>query len=332
MTFRMPFPETPALPLREDYLAAGAVCSISTNSEAILAAARKIFSRLDESPIRADVRMRLWVDAEAQSGPPWPRPYFRGMGHLVFAAFDTENTILADLRGRRVIGRISPGMAADLTYWARVVFPAFVGIVSGAIGLTALHCACVARDGSGLLLAGGSGSGKSTLSLALARNGFAFLSDDWTYFSRREDQLVAWGLTSPLKLLPDAVEHFPELAGFQPGVSSNGEVAYEIDPEEALGLRRSPCVEPRWLVFLERREGAGIDLIGVRPAEAAARLERDLEDLPDVVSGTREYLLGTIESLVRRPCWLLRYGETPQAVAQAISRFCENGTASASLK
>jgi hypothetical protein len=257
----------------------------------------------------------------AQSRPPWPQPYFRGLSHLVFGAFDSENAMLVDLRRRRAIGRFSPAMAADHVYWRRVIFPTLFGIFSQTVGITALHCACVEREGRGLLLAGLSGSGKSTLSLALAQNGFAFLSDDWTYFSRRYDRLLAWGLTTPLKLLPGAAEYFPELALLEPGVSLNGELAYEVEPENVFGVRRSFCAEPHWLVFLERQEAPGFSLSAMPSVEAAARLEENLEDLPLAASGSRELLVKTIRILAKRDCLLLRYGGAPRTVARELADF-----------
>lgn len=91
--------------------------------------------------------------------------------------------MLIDLKSRRAIGRFSPEMARDASYWKRIVFPIWMGIAGPSVGVAILHCACVVKEGQGILLAGNSGSGKSTLAVAMARAGFDFLSDDWTYFS-----------------------------------------------------------------------------------------------------------------------------------------------------
>jgi hypothetical protein len=213
-------------------------------------------------------------------------------------------------------------MAADLSYWNRVVFPALFGIVSPSVGITALHCASIARNGNALLLAGTSGSGKSTLSLALAQNGFNFLSDDWTYFSLQGGQLLAWNSMSHLKLLPDARKYFPELAALEPRVSVNGELAYELDPEEVFGVHRSEHAKPCWVLFLERQKNAEFALIEVASTEAAMRLGGDLEELPAVLCDARLLFEKTVNNLATRRCWVLRYGGNPHAVAQALSRFC----------
>jgi hypothetical protein len=305
----------------EQYVIAGAMCLLSTNSEAIHRAMEETFGRPTDRVPTPDITMRVVVDDASRPTRPWPKPYFRGLSHLVFARFDSESELVVDLRSRRIIGRISPPMAADQVYLRRVVFPAVFGIVSETIRLTPLHCACVASNTSALLLAGDSGSGKSTLSVALAQSGLAFISDDWTYLSRRGDQVLAWSLNSHLKLLPDAVEHFPELARFHPIISQNGELAYELEPDRLFGIRRCLSAEPRCLIFLQRQEGQEFNQTEMSSDEAAARIEQNWEELPATIWGARDFLLETIRILVRVPCWQVRYGaETPQEIARRILR------------
>ena len=308
--------------LRESYLVTGAHFAIETNSEEILAATRNSFRQVVETETSPAVTMRLWVDPAARSFPPWPHPYFRGLGHLAYAGFDSENSLLLDLRRGRLVGRFSRAMARDQDYWQRVIFPTVVGFASDALGVTVLHCACAERDGNGLLLAGESGSGKSTLSLAMARNGFAFLSDDWTYLSSVDSQMLAWGFVTPLKLLPDAVKYFQELRSLELSESLNGDCAYEVDPERVFGVRRSLRCEPRWLVFLERQSQAGHTFARMPPQEAAARLESGLALLPPELSQLCEIQKATIRSLAERECWLLRHGENPHDIAQVLVHLC----------
>lgn len=313
-----------AAPLNAYYRVAGAVCSVSTNSELILAAAGDIFTAIAAPSNAADASMRLWVDPGTPGGPPWPRPHFRGLDHLVFAAFDSENTLLVDLRRRRAIGRLSPAMAADREYLWKAVFPALFGVFTYTIPVTPLHCACVERAGRGLLLTGASGSGKSTLSLALARAGFGFLSDEWTYFSWRQGRLLASGLSAPLKLLPDAIEHFPELAALEPGVSLNDELAYEVKPEAAFGIRRSTQAEPEWMILLERLPTPGFSISKVSPGRIGAEFEEDVEFFAaHGFAEGKELLVKTLQALGGISCWRLRHGGRPADVARALSEFIE---------
>src|SRR6266571_9119005 len=162
-------------PLHGFYLFAGASCDLATNSEPILEAARQTFVEVSPPPPSAvDFSLRFWVDPLERSGPPWPKPCYRGLDHLVFASFNSENSLLIDLGKRRVFGRLSPAMGADQGYWKTVIFPNLLTLLGNTTAPTELHCACVAQNGGGILLWGAAGSGKSTLTLALARHGFSF--------------------------------------------------------------------------------------------------------------------------------------------------------------
>jgi hypothetical protein len=306
-------------PLCGRYLAAGVPCDLSTNFEPILEAAGESFFPAHGSQRPSAFRLRFWVDAKALSQPPWPKPYFRGLDHLIFAGFDVQNSIMIDLRGRRAIGRFSPAMGADAAFWKTVIFPSLLSLLGPTVGVTGFHCACVAREGDGILLCGPSGSGKSTLTLALARQGFSFLSDDWTYFSRFDGRLSAWGLLTRLKLLPEAAEFFPELGYLKPVVSMSGEMAFDVEPERELGVPRTRFCEPRRLIFLKRGTAPRFNLTKMAKAEAAAQLERDLLEAP---AETLRPQLAVIECLVDRGCWGLEYGGTPEAVAQKLASFC----------
>jgi hypothetical protein len=309
-------------PLCEYFVVTGAVCRLSTNFEPILEAAHESFFPVEFSRRHSDFQLRFWVDATARATPPWPKPFFRGLDHLIFGGFESENSILVDRYKRRVIGRFSPAMGADRAYWKRVVFSNLLTALSGSIGVTELHCGCAVRGSSGLLLSGCSGSGKSTLALALARAGFVFLSDDRTWVSYRDGRLQAWGLPTLLKLRPDAVALFPELRDLKPSVLQDGRTALQVDVGSQLGLPRALRCEPHWLVFLERHESPTSTLTRMPAEEAAARLSQDL--LPEAPSAA-EKQWETIQRLVDRGCWLLRFGGTPQEASELLTHLVESG-------
>ena len=230
--------------------------------------------------------------------------------------------MIIDLRARRAIGRCSPAMGADGAFWKTVIFQVLLSVMGASVGVTELHCACIAQEEHGLLLAGRSGCGKSTLALALAQTGFAFLSDDRTYFSEHEGRLLAWGLPTLLKLRPDALALFPAIKAFARPLAWNNESAFQVDPSVGLGLKRARRCEPRVLIYLERLERSTFELSLMPRAEAAARLE---EDLLAEEPGPAEKQLGTIASLVEIPCWRLEHGGNPADVAQEIGRRWRTG-------
>lgn len=308
-------------PLREHYTAAGAVCSLSTNSEPLLQVARESFLPLEAPPAVEDFSIRFWVDNASTASPPWPKPYVRGLGHLAFAGFDSGSSMLADLRTRRVIGRFSAGMAADPTYWRTVIFPMLLTIVGASLGIAELHCAGVAKNENGILLAGPSGSGKSTLALALSQLGFGFLSDDRTFCSLNHGDVLLWGLRTRLKLRREAAVWFQELANLQSTNVQEMEPEFWLEPEGTLGLKCVRRCRLHSLIFLEREEATTFRLSRVSSGEALNRLNQDLTaELPDGVSKRSV----TIAKLAEVPCWRLQYGGQPQAIARKICRALQD--------
>lgn len=309
-------------PMLAHFGAAGSVWRVSCSSCEILEVMGEAFQPLNRggSPVDLDITFR--VDPMLRETPPWPQPYFRGLDHMVYAAYGSGSSMLFDLQTPRVIGQFSVAMAQDSSYWRRVLLPVLLGTVGHAISVTPLHCGCLVKNGQGLLLAGASGVGKSTLTLCLSLNGFAYLSDDCTYFSRSGSRLYAWGLPVPIKLLPDAARYFPQLSASEAIPSLNGEVAIHLDPE-TIGLSRSSSCEPRWLVFIERTDESSVAFRQITSKEAASRFVANLETLPPCISGQRHHQLATINAVVDRECWVLRHGVAPDIIAHRLREFCE---------
>jgi hypothetical protein len=311
----------------EHYTVAGAICSLATNSEQLFEAARGSFLSAEKPLGPVDLALRFWVDDADDTQPPWPKPYIRGLDHLVFVGLDARSSMLADLRTRRVIGRISPALAGDSRYWRTIIFPMLVSVVAGSIEVVELHASCVARGQEGLVLIGPSRSGKSTLAMALIESGFRLLSDDRTFLSVKDEQLRAFGLSRPLKLREDAASWFEELCDREPTDLQGGESVYYCEPNHrsrSEALR--PC-EPRMVVFLERQERSIVRMTPMDPAEAQRRIEADvMAETSDAMAAQQRAL----DALLALPCWHLQYGGgQPQKIAEQIlnSFYRQAGTA-----
>ena len=118
-----------------------------------------------------------------------------------------------------------------------------------------LHAAALERDGRALLIAGPSESGKTTLALALLREGFRLLSDDFTPLDRATGQVAPF-----LKALGIRPGPGRELADLGPGTSGEHRV-----PLDAGGLPRGSIAD---------RPGAPAAIVlcdgGVTPPDPAA--------------------------------------------------------------
>ena len=313
-----------ATPLEGRYLVAGVQLSIMTNFEPILNAARKSFEErtLSHRDEIQEIRLCFWVEDTPHPDMPESKPYFRGMDHLVFAGFDSRNSLLINLREHCGIGRFTPELASDEHFWGAILFPALLTMLGPSVGLASVHCACVTWKGSGLLLAGNSGAGKSALSLALSKAGFDYLSDDRTLIGEQQGRLLAWALSKEMKQRVESISQFPYLSQIKLNDTFKRADELRFDASKVPGLHCVRCCEPRWLVFLERKNHLTFSLTYMSPEEAARQLESQLHrEIPEV----REKQRRTIENLVAGKCYRLEYGGDFHTVAGALRSLVVNG-------
>ena len=307
------------LPFRTEFAIAGTRCVLATNSLEVLHSAAGWQQGMDLRRF-ASLEMEVFVDP-AMDNIADQAAFFRGHRHLVFAVLPPRSFVTYDLLRGRVHGALSVAAASDRFFWSNLLLPITIGVLGTTVGVVPLHCACLDHNGSGLLVAGVSGAGKSTLSAALAGCGFSFVSDDWTYISQEGSTLIAHGLSSPVKLLPDAVRFFPQLRHFAPRTTLNGELAYEIDPSRTEGFAVKHTSHPRRLFFLERTSQLGCYFVPCRSDYVRSFFEKNAERLPDELVQAKAFRAGIIQTLSRCPAWILRTGDSPQKTAEAIGDF-----------
>lgn len=296
---------------------AGATCEVKANSDSVV---QGLEAWLTPQPLTGSTSFSLdiVVTPGRKSGSA---PHFRGRKHIVVASFGVENVFTFDLSRRNVTAVITPDIAADQAFWDRVLLPIAIGILGPAFGVVPVHSACLVADGAGLLIAGESGAGKSTLSVALAQQGFGFISDDWTYLSLKGERLVAHGLSVPAKLLPDAVSYLPFLKRFQPGIALNQELAYEVPSSELSAQTQLSC-EPHWFFFLERANRDGdCEILPIPSEESHRYAERSVERLPTGLESMLNTRSAVIAHLPRLSCWKLVYGGPPAIAVRGLQEF-----------
>lgn len=307
------------LPYRMDFCVAGARCFLSTNSHDILRSAARWRLAADQNAVQS-FGMEIIVEPSMDKTPEHAA-HFRGTRHLVFAKLPPRSFITFDLLRRRIYAVLSDAAARDSSFWSTRLIPITIGVLGTTLGVLPVHSACLDRNGNGALIAGISGAGKSTLATAMAQLGFSLLSDDWTYISKRRSTLVAHGLYSPLKLLPDAAAFFPALRQFTPRISLNGELAYEIEPAESIGLTVTGVSRPQSVFFLERTAAPGCYLLRCRPEYVREFFERNAERLPDELPDAKAFRSSVITTLSALPAWIVRTGASPQATAEYVNDF-----------
>ena len=307
-------------PLHATVMTAGVHCRIRTNSSSILAAAQSSFLSCPTSSETPQISARLWIDNESRSQFPLPKPYVRGLDHLVFAAFDPSSSILVDLNKKHALGRFSRDLEFDSQFWKSIFFPIFMSVIGGSIGVAELHGSCVVKNKRGLFLLGSSHSGKSTLATAFAFAGFEFLSDDRVYCAVRNGTLQAWGIPNFLKLRPEAQSWFPELKLAKTVNSLDGEPAVLLKPELQSNIKSAQHCEPAMLIFLDQQKSDCFDLSEASRSDVAQWVDRELMAEPwSAIEEQRK----VVDQLSRISCWHLHYGGNPAAIAARLTNHFE---------
>ncbi len=185
--------------------------------------------------------------------------------------------------------------------------------------LYSLHAACLATpDGRGVILSGTSGAGKSTLSLALARAGMSFLSDDVIFITQAgtPSALGVLGFADTVGITPFAAECFVELEGWLLEPPADGFPKRLARIEDLFGVSSTPSCGPRALVFPEVVPGGASRLEPLDPGEALLRLVPDV--LVTEAAGTQAHL-GAIAALIGGVrCYALRSGADLERAAQLV--------------
>ena len=307
-----------ALAYRHSLGLAGTVCEIETNYRRLGSSLRYWTHAIPET--NDDSRFSMQVLVTPGTKEPAESSHFRGLHHVVVASFGHANVFVFDLLRRHIAAAVSESVALDPLFWNGRLLPIAVGVLGPTVGVVPVHCACLSLDGEGLLVAGVSGAGKSTLAAALAQSGFDYVSDDWTYIGRGVDRLMAHGMATRLKLLPDAISHFPQLAEHSVSTSLNGELAFEVEASLFGGRVLRSC-EPRRCFFLERSSQTKSAFAPMCAEQARLCFQSSVERLPDQLVDTARTRAGIIERIASLDCWTFRYGGTPQFAAQEILSF-----------
>jgi hypothetical protein len=310
------------LRLHATFSVAGATCVVATNVRSVIDSIGQLHPVVHAVSNRT-FRLNVFVDPSV-SRDASATPHFRGQQQLVFALFSEQEMFTFDLQQRLGFGVVSTETACDPLFWNSTLLPIAMGVLGTVLGVVPLHAACLDRDGTGLMIAGCAGAGKSTLAVALSRCGFSIISDDWTYIAKDADGLTAYGLRATVKLLVDAPFHFPELAALRPHKSMNGEMAYEVNPQEMFAASVRSRSRPSRILFLDRVQNPGCAFVSCDRSAARRFFERNAERLPAEFASVTAQRSRIIDEFTKLGCSLLRTGDSPHETAQAVSRFCKN--------
>ena len=241
---------------------------VSSNSEAVLDAARRHWDewtpRFEEPPLVLHFEV-----SNGESAAPRSTEFHARADHLFAFVADAKNLAVCDTQTRSGTAWLTGATVADVPYFGYHFLEAMALELIVSLHLTPFHAACVARGGRGVLLCGDSGQGKSSLSYACARRGWDFLSDDASYLLRRsaKERLVI-GHPHRVRLRPDAPRFFPELASAIPELRGNGKVGLDLRTRSLPGITTARSVPVDRIVILHRTESGPTRLTSVDKSAA----------------------------------------------------------------
>lgn len=244
------------LPLRALHFPLGFALEIYTNSPAVLTAAEQSWGLFQPKFHYPPLTLRLGVTENALDsyGIP-PAPVCRSQGNLLSNIADAQNFVISDLNAGFSFGWITQQTAETPLYLRYHILEAAALTMISALRVIALHAACVAPSGQGMLLCGDSGAGKSTLAFAGARAGWTFVSDDASYLPfDRKDRMVV-GNCHQVRLRDSGIQLFPELEGRPITPRAAGKPSIEIPTAELPELITADTATVKSIIFLNRSDG-----------------------------------------------------------------------------
>lgn len=309
------------VPIRfqEDFNPIGTPIRVESNDEAVVRIARENFGRYGKPSPGESPRffLRVCVDPVHRAGPPWPKPSFRSLNHLVHIACGDSNFAVADLNTGVCIGFVTQAMVEDSSFFKSTFLDCLFYVLAVHRDYTPVHCSGVVSGGRGVLVCGVSGTGKTTLAYACARSGLQVLSDDVVHLrlDPANNQLRLWGRPWFLRLVPKAVELFPELEGLPPQLRSDHEWYLEIDVENQFPGSTVVSCEPEALVFLDRHRDVVTQL---QPLSVDSALERFMKDIYVSETSVIERHRQTLARLLQTQAYTLNYSGDPMKAVEVI--------------
>jgi hypothetical protein len=239
------------LPLTRTYFPMGFPVRITTNSEEVIRAAEEVWGCCEELFGGAPLELRFAIDGDSTAERP-PAGILRGNENLLAIVHSADNFAMADLSRGSSFSWLTPAMVSEHGYFRYHFLEALTYVMLGALYLTPIHAACVALNGSGVLLCGDSGAGKTSLAYTCARRGWTYVADDASHLLRPGAELRILGRPHEIRFRSTAAQLFPELAVYPPVKRANGKLDLEIKTSE-LGFRHTAMeVCAGYLVFPNR--------------------------------------------------------------------------------
>ena len=312
-----PLGYTEPLPLVERFYPLGFPLELATNSSHIVESARESWGEFkpafDVTPMEFRIVARGDEAEPPRSSPEGPM--FRAQGHLLTVVLGPDNFGVVDMDRGFSFACLAPAVAQNHLFTSFHFLDPMAYMCLSQRYLTPVHAACVARNGDGILLVGEPGAGKSCLAWACGQAGFTFIADDAAWLVRESAEPAVIGRHQRMRFKPGSLDFIPELARLPRVETVIGKYSFEIRTADVPGLASASRCRASKIVFLERQETGAAELLPVSPEETRRRIALARPVLEHHVWNEQQ---ASLEPLIARGAWLLRYSGLAEAVDQLL--------------
>lgn len=195
-------------------------------------------------------------------------------------------------------------------------------------GQQLLHAASMVNpaDGSAILMCVPSGGGKTTTSLALARRGFALMTDDASVLKPTVDGFEVWGLPRALKVHENTRAMLAWLPDIKSEWDENGEKGYAVDIlRDQIAVAEQKPHRLGSVILIGERSISGHNVRSANKAEVLIALAHDNVGIQETgMSRKAQTSFGLmVEALRQARCFTLSAGtdldNLPEAVTNALA-------------
>ena len=245
-----------SLDYRTSFPFQGLQSEVKSNSPEVISSADEYFgiwSKLDSKyvdPIRKLLVNVIVHPGDLPDSKDDPFVYRAYENH--FFAASGSNLYVVDIDKGLATSFITPEIASERERFSYEILLSIFRVLATGFDRGPIHAGAVVFNGRPLLFIGGSGTGKSTLCYACVRRGFRLLTDEVVFVSIR-DGLRVWSGSHYIRLCPESVNHFPELADMPSKIQVSGKPKIVIDIK-VLGSERISLSADNPVVFTLQRD------------------------------------------------------------------------------
>jgi hypothetical protein len=281
---------------------------VQSNDAAVIRAAELSWAGWSQRFREAPIELRFLVsDCPTRRKPP--NPVFRAQSNLLTIVADAHNFASCDLVDGFGFACLTRAAVLNRDYLRQQFLEAMAYSLLDTSHVVALHAACVAKDGHGVLLAGDSGAGKSSLAYACARRGWTYVSDDGSLLALRRPGRTVIGNPQAFRFRPSVTHLFPEIHATTK--SRNGKPTMEIRTEHLANVVTANESEIEHIIFLHR---AQVDAAHLAPVSREDALRRLVQNPWPTELLIHEERVAAIDRLLDARCYELTYNNLHAAI------------------